>query len=212
MGFSALPQPGLPCLARGFATHTAFPTVSEKFELFSCYIYKVGADKFVPTDPQSDRETQSGRPPEESLTKSTLATQLTHTGERPGRISQSVLVRTSLAHMPMCDTPRFMLQEACFLGVCSNMRVLEGTRSMCARRERIGGRGRLDRPRQPPRSCRSRRRGPRRDGSPHAATGMCMRSVERRSTESLSQKRPCPRDGAPTHDIHGTVRPNIRHA
>ena len=90
------------------------------------------------------------------LIKSTLATQLTHTGERPGRISQSVLVRTSLAHMPMCDTPRFMLQEACFLGVCSNMRVLEGTRSMYARRERIGGRGRLDRPRQPPRSCRSR--------------------------------------------------------
>ena len=92
--------------------------------------HKVGADKFVPTDPQSDRETQSGRPPEESLIKSTLATQLTHTGERPGRVSQSVLVRTSLAHMPMRDTPRFMLQEACFLGVCSNMRVLEGTRSM----------------------------------------------------------------------------------
>jgi len=71
-----------------------------------------------------------GRSPEDHhrslLIKSTIAAQHTHTGERPGRVSQSVPARTTLAHIPMRDTPRFPLREARFSGVCSNTLVLGG--------------------------------------------------------------------------------------
>ena len=136
----------------------------------------------------------AGRSPEDHqkslLIKSTIATRHTHTAERPCRVSQSVPVRTSLAHMPMRDTPRCLLRESRSSSICADMWVLGGTRSMHAHRERTGVRGHLDRPRRPPRPHRSCRRGSRRVGSPHAATGMCARGVKRRSTEPLTQKRP----------------------